>query len=339
MGDEKFEVLNAIEHALRRPGMYIGSIDSKTQPGFFCNDDNTALEPRELEHVPGLLRLLDEILVNAGDNKMRELEGGRHRPTTTDIHMTIGEDGSICVRNNGPTLPLGPVADHPAYADVPTPVVAFGVPMSGTNFDDTEERTTGGTNGLGAKLTNIYSSHFCAEICDGSGTTATFTWSGNMSQAPRDVKVRTRKGGKRSYTQITFRPDLARFGLEARCRRGSTPWRAAGCWTWRRARSCACTSMTRSCPSRALTTTSARWAPSTCWTTTPSPARSARGAWRCCRARRWRATWTCRGTCRLSTTSGPRAAARTCATSCRSRSPGGGAQRRSARWTCARHTN
>ena len=215
MGDEKFEVLNAIEHALRRPGMYIGSIDSKTQPGFFCNDDNTALEPRELEHVPGLLRLLDEILVNAGDNKMRELEGGRHRPTTTDIHMTIGEDGSICVRNNGPTLPLGPVADHPAYADVPTPVVAFGVPMSGTNFDDTEERTTGGTNGLGAKLTNIYSSHFCAEICDGSGTTATFTWSGNMSQAPRDVKVRTRKGGKRSYTQITFRPDLARFGLEA----------------------------------------------------------------------------------------------------------------------------
>ena len=87
--------------------------------------------------------------------------------------------------------------------------------LSGTNFDDTTERTTGGCNGLGSKLTNIFSTKMEVKICDGSGQEGTFTWTGNMSEKPRDVPVRLRKGGKRSFTQVTFWPDLARFGLDA----------------------------------------------------------------------------------------------------------------------------
>ena len=212
-----FKVMDLAQHVLTRPGMYIGSVDSKAQTGFFSDEAHTTLTPTEIQHVPGLLRLLDELLVNAADNKQRELEASRRAITTTDIHLTIGADGRVCVRNNGPALPLAPVAGHPKYADVLTPAVAFGVPLSGTNFDDAEERTTGGANGLGSKLTNIYSLEFEAEICDGRGTTVTFTWSDNMRQKPHEVAVKTRKVAKsaRSYTQITFRPDLKRFGLDA----------------------------------------------------------------------------------------------------------------------------
>lgn len=40
------------------------------------------------------------------------------------------------------------------------PQLAFGVLMTSSNYDDTEERVTGGRNGFGAKLTNIYSQMF-----------------------------------------------------------------------------------------------------------------------------------------------------------------------------------
>ena len=40
--------------------------------------------------------------------------------------------------------------------------------LSSTNYDDTEERIVGGQNGLGAKLTNIFSSEFHVETIDAS---------------------------------------------------------------------------------------------------------------------------------------------------------------------------
>jgi DNA topoisomerase-2 len=40
--------------------------------------------------------------------------------------------------------------------------------LSSTNYDDTEERIVGGQNGLGAKLTNIFSYEFHVETIDAS---------------------------------------------------------------------------------------------------------------------------------------------------------------------------
>lgn len=39
--------------------------------------------------------------------------------------------------------------------------------MTSTNYDDTEQRVTGGRNGFGAKLTNIYSKMFKVEVIEG----------------------------------------------------------------------------------------------------------------------------------------------------------------------------
>lgn len=47
------------------------------------------------------------------------------------------------------------------------PQLAFGTLMTSTNYDDEEERVTGGRNGFGAKLTNIYSQKFSVEVVEG----------------------------------------------------------------------------------------------------------------------------------------------------------------------------
>ena len=40
--------------------------------------------------------------------------------------------------------------------------------FTGSNFDDDEKKTTGGRNGYGAKLANIFSSEFIVETADSS---------------------------------------------------------------------------------------------------------------------------------------------------------------------------
>jgi hypothetical protein len=47
------------------------------------------------------------------------------------------------------------------------PELIFGHLLTGSNFDDTEEKVTGGRNGLGAKLANIYSLEFTVETASG----------------------------------------------------------------------------------------------------------------------------------------------------------------------------
>ena len=46
------------------------------------------------------------------------------------------------------------------------PEMIFGHLLTGDNYDDNEKKTTGGRNGYGAKLTNIFSKKFIIETAD-----------------------------------------------------------------------------------------------------------------------------------------------------------------------------
>jgi DNA topoisomerase II len=72
---------------------------------------------------------------------------------------------------------------------------------------------TGGRNGYGAKLTNIYSTTFTIETTDGKkGQRYRQTFEANMSV--KNAPLITSYSGP-DYTQITFVPDLRRFGMTA----------------------------------------------------------------------------------------------------------------------------
>ena len=98
----------------------------------------------------------------------------------------------------------------------------FGTLLSGENRD-TQQRTTGGRNGYGAKLTNLFSLFFKIVLCDGTHK-YTQVWDKrqiNMDNAvststmhiPGKKKPSIRACKSKPYTEITFLPNYAYFGL------------------------------------------------------------------------------------------------------------------------------
>ena len=81
------------------------------------------------------------------------------------------------------------------------------------SYDDKVKKTTGGRNGYGAKLTNIYSTIFTVETFDSEKKLHYIqTWKNNMSE--KGAAIITKKEGKADYTKITFRPDLKKFKMQ-----------------------------------------------------------------------------------------------------------------------------
>lgn len=72
-----------------------------------------------------------------------------------DVKIDI-ETGKITIWNNGTGIPIEIHKNENMYV----PELVFGELLTGSNFNDEEKKTTGGRNGFGAKLTNIYSKEF-----------------------------------------------------------------------------------------------------------------------------------------------------------------------------------
>lgn len=65
--------LSQLEHVLKRPDSYIGSVETITQQMWTYDADIKRVVQRLVRYVPGFLKIVDEILVNAADNKVRNI--------------------------------------------------------------------------------------------------------------------------------------------------------------------------------------------------------------------------------------------------------------------------
>jgi DNA topoisomerase II len=93
------------------------------------------------------------------------------------------------------------------------PEMIFGHLLTGSNFDDTTERVTGGRNGLGAKLANIFSLEFTIETASSKfGKKFKQTFRNNMTERTKPEITDLKKD--EDWTRITFRPDLEKFGMD-----------------------------------------------------------------------------------------------------------------------------
>lgn len=54
---------------------------------------------------------------------------------------------------------------HSEY-NIYVPELIFGQLLTSSNYDDSKKKTTGGRNGYGAKLANVFSKRFVLETCD-----------------------------------------------------------------------------------------------------------------------------------------------------------------------------
>ncbi|RYG66342.1 hypothetical protein EON64_09990, partial [archaeon] len=99
--------------------------------------------------------------------------------------------------------------EHQIYV----PELIFGHLLTGSNFDDEEQKTTGGRNGYGAKLANIFSTRFIVETADSKkGVRYRQEFSNNMTTKGEPV-ISAYKGTE--FTSVTFYPDLPRFKMDS----------------------------------------------------------------------------------------------------------------------------
>ena len=192
--EKKFRKLDDITHVLQRPSMYIGSIKPHTSKKYILVDGKMC--PLELTYNPGLLKIFDEIITNSVDEHKRE--GSKLDTIKVNIR-----GGKFEVWDNGGI----PVVKH-KEEDQWIPEMIFSNLKAGSNFDDTEDRTWAGTNGVGSSLTNIFSKEFTISTCDGKNSFFQ-VFSNNM----RDKTNPTIKRNKANHTCISFLPDYEKFGL------------------------------------------------------------------------------------------------------------------------------
>lgn len=147
--------IEELEYILLHPDTYIGSTEKHTQNLWVY--ENEEMVNRSISYVPGLYKIFDEILVNAADNKQRD-------PSMDSLKVTIDpEANTVSVYNNGDGVPVEIHQEEKVYV----PELIFGHLLTSSNYDDNVKKTTGGRNGYGAKLTNIFSTEFVIETADG----------------------------------------------------------------------------------------------------------------------------------------------------------------------------
>ena len=229
---EKFQKKTQYQHIMDLPDTYIGSIikenanlwivdsDEKNDDKSDNNSDvksNISIVNKEIEYVPGLRNIIEEILINGFDNMNRVIQKNAINTANGDkkrlklvsyIKVCVDiESGQISIENDGEGID---VAIHP-IENVYIPQMIFGELLTSGNYNSKEEKITGGKNGYGAKLTNIFSKKFIIETVDRHRKLMyTQEYRENMSIKCEPI-VEKYKG--EPYTRITFIPDYAKFKM------------------------------------------------------------------------------------------------------------------------------
>lgn len=92
--------LTQLEHILKRPDTYIGSVERTEKQMWVFNSVTNSMEWKTVNMVPGLYKIFDEILVNAADNKIRD-------PKMDTLKVTVDKTtNTVSVFNNGRGIPI-----------------------------------------------------------------------------------------------------------------------------------------------------------------------------------------------------------------------------------------
>jgi DNA topoisomerase-2 len=192
------------EAILDLPDTYIGSIDVNAEWRWVYNAETAHMEFREVQMNPGLYKVFDEILVNARDAFVRTADTPvKHIDVV--INKVSDQVATISVSNDGTGIP---VEIHPVH-NTYVPQMIFGELNTSSNYKKGEERVTGGKNGFGAKLTNIYSKRFTVTTNDTKNSKRYVqTWTDNMATCN---KPKITKGTAKGEVTLEWEPDLGRF--------------------------------------------------------------------------------------------------------------------------------
>jgi len=171
--DSSIQILEGLDAVRKRPGMYIGSTDSR-----------------------GLHHLVHEII----DNSVDEILAGYGDTITVRFH----KDESVSVEDNGRGMPTG---IH--ESGIPTLQVIFTILHSGGKFsEEGGYKTSGGLHGVGAAVVNALSEWLTVTVHrDGYEYIQEFKEGGKPVGNVQEKKIKSKATG----THIHFKPDKEIF--------------------------------------------------------------------------------------------------------------------------------
>ena len=166
---QNIKVLQGLEAVRKRPGMYIGSTDSR-----------------------GLHHLIWEIF----DNAIDEVYAGN----ANVISITLHKDNSVSIQDNGRGIPvdINPISNLSGIDTV------FTMLHAGGKFDDSNYKTAAGLHGVGSSVVNALSDWLNVKVFRNNTTyESKYVNGGNILQATLDLKIKSNHTG----TLVTFHPD------------------------------------------------------------------------------------------------------------------------------------
>ena len=180
-GAKDIQVLEGLDPVRKRPGMYIGSTG-----------------------LTGLHHLIWEVVDNSVDEAMAGY--------CTTITVTINEDGSCSVHDDGRGIPVDPYPSGPHKGKSALEVVLT-VLHAGGKFGGEGYKVSGGLHGVGVSVVNALSSRLIAEIDrDGTRYKQEFIDGGNPKTKIQKVGAAASK--TKTGTTISFWPDPIIFASE-----------------------------------------------------------------------------------------------------------------------------
>ena len=209
--EKDFEALSGVAQILARPQMWIGSMSPVTQKMFVIGTEG--VEFKEVTFIPAFRKILDEVLDNSIDAIIK-YNGGKGK-----VKVVMDKDW-VYMEDNGPGIPvtrkeLKDITDNrmsdeekQKIADTWLPEIAWTRLFSGSNFKDSDDKTTIGSHGLGSKCTSIFSKKFVGISDDGKKLCKVVS-KNNLETVSTEVSESKERG-----VRIKFYPDLQRFGME-----------------------------------------------------------------------------------------------------------------------------
>ena len=193
------------EHIYKICDTYIGSTENLTDITWKVEGEK--MVQKTMTYIPGLYKLVDELIVNAWDQFIRCKT--KKLTKVTYINIDVNPDsGIVTIENDGKGIDILWHPEHSMY----TVEMIFAKLLTSTNYNEDEERITGGKNGYGAKLVNIFSKWFEVETVDTNTKKKYYQkFEDNMQVISKPIIENGYKG--KEFTRVSFLPDFERFKI------------------------------------------------------------------------------------------------------------------------------
>lgn len=172
-GADQIQILEGLEAVRKRPGMYIGTTSSR-----------------------GLHHLVYEIVDNSVDEALAGF--------CDTIDVTINEDNSVTVKDNGRGIPTG--INH--KAGIPAVEVVFTILHAGGKFGGGGYKVSGGLHGVGASVVNALSDWLEVEIYQEGKIYKQRYERGHVCYPLKEIGT---CAAEKTGTMVTFLPDKTIF--------------------------------------------------------------------------------------------------------------------------------